>query len=146
MSADTGKAHRRRSGPLALVVIVVLVVVLVVLGVWAVTVKGVRLPKFSLPADHGVSASDPEWLRCTAETIERHPQLPGVGNGFVIESRQGQWLVRGRWLDTRVEVQDGSLLYGSPDSAESRQMPLDCPSVESSQPVETPGSTSGTVP
>lgn len=143
VSEDTDRGSRRRPGRAALVVVAIVVVALVVLGIWAFTVKGVRLPKFSLPADHGVSASDPDWLRCTVETIERHPQLPGVQHGFVIEFRQGEWLVSATWTDTRIEVRDEMLFYGSPDSVESRQMPLDCPDVSPSGSVDTPSGTGG---
>jgi hypothetical protein len=127
-------------------VLVAVVVALVGLGVWAFAVKGIRMPKFSFPADHGVSASDPDWVRCAVETIDRHPQLPGVQHGFVVEFQQGQWLVRGMWTDSWVEVRDRSLVYGSPGSGESRQMPVDCPDVWPSGPVETPGGTGGTAP
>jgi hypothetical protein len=119
-------------------VVAVLLVILVGVGVWVAVGKGVRLPKFSLPADHGVSASDPQWLRCAAETIERHPQPLGAQNGFVIEFSDGQWLVRGRWADKRVEVKNGTLLYASPGSADSRRMPVDCPGVSPSGTAETP--------
>jgi hypothetical protein len=111
---------------------VVFLVALVAAGVSVAVGKGVRLPKFSLPADHGVTASDPEWLRCAAETIERHPQPLGAQSGFLLEFSDGEWLVRGRWADKRVEVQGGDLLYASPGSTDSRRMPLDCPDVSAS--------------
>jgi hypothetical protein len=114
------------------VLVAVLLVVLVTAGVWVAVGKGARLPKFSLPADHGVTASDSEWLRCAAETVERHPQPVGAQNGFVIEFSGGEWLLRGRWADKRIEVDGGDLLYASPGSEDSRRMPLDCPSVSTS--------------
>jgi hypothetical protein len=56
VSGDTGGAYRRLSGAGA-VVLVAVVVALVGLCIWALGVKGVRLPEFSFPADHGVPAS-----------------------------------------------------------------------------------------
>jgi hypothetical protein len=105
------------------VVLVAIVVDLVGLGIWAFAVKGVRLPKFSFPADHGASASELEWLGGTVETIERHPQPSGAQHQSVTQSRQGEWLVSG----TRVEVTNGMLFHGSPDPVDSRQMPPGCP-------------------
>jgi hypothetical protein len=114
------------------VVTAALLVVVITAGLWVAVGKGVRLPKFSLPADHGVTASDPEWLRCAAETIERHSKQVGAQNGFVIELSGDEWLVRGRWADKHIEVDGGDLLYASPGSADFRRMPLDCPSVSTS--------------
>jgi hypothetical protein len=130
--AEGTQKRSRRWRAAEVVLLVVLLVALVAAGVWVAVGKGVRLPKFSLPADHGVTASDPEWLRCAAETIERHPQPLGAQSGFLIEFSDGEWLVRGRWADKRVEVQGGDLLYASPGSTDSRRMPLDCPDVSAS--------------
>jgi hypothetical protein len=135
---ETKNSKSRRWGRTEIVLVVVLLAVVAVVGAWVAIGKGARLPEFSMPADHEVSASDSEWLRCAAETIERHPQPLGAQNGFVIELSNGEWLVRGRWADRRVEVDNGDLLYGSPGSADSRRMPLDCPAVSPSGSVETP--------
>jgi hypothetical protein len=144
VSQDTDRGSRRRSGRAVLVVVGIMVVALVVLGIWAFAVKGARLPKFSFPADHGVSASDPDWLRCAAETIQRHPQEFGAQHGFVIESRQGQWVVSGTWFDKWVEVEDGEIAYRSPGSEDARRMPLDCPGISPSGSVDTSSGTGGT--
>ena len=146
MNEDLDRGSRQRSGRAVLVAVGIVVVALVVLGIWAFTVRGVRLPKFSLPADHGVSASDPDWLRCAAETIQRHPQEFGAQHGFVIESRQGQWVVGGMWFDKWVEVEDGAIAYRSPGSEDARRMPLDCPGVSLSGSVDTSNGTGGTTP
>jgi hypothetical protein len=137
VSRDRGKGSRRWSAPAVLVVLAI-VVALLGAGVWVAAGKGLRLPRFSFPADHGVSTTDPDWLRCAAETIQRHPQEFGAQHGFGVELRQRQWVVSGTWFDKWIEVADGKIADRSPGSTDARKMPLDCPGVGFSAPVESP--------
>jgi hypothetical protein len=83
-------------------------------------------PAESFAADHGVAASDEEWVRCAAETIERHPGPFAAQNGFEIEEvGQGRLTVRSALLTTEVQAVDQSLTYWRFEGW--HMVPLDCP-------------------
>jgi hypothetical protein len=85
-------------------------------------------PAESFAADHGVAASDEEWVRCAAETIERHPGPFAAQNGFEIEEvGQGRLTVRSALLTTEVQAVDQSLTYWRFEGW--HMVPLDCPRV-----------------
>ncbi len=82
----------------------------------------------SFPADHGVTATDDQWVRCAAETIEAHPEAFGAPSGFVIEADQsGALQVRTALITTPVQFADGRLSYRRFDSWHT--IPMDCPGV-----------------
>ena len=61
--------------------------------------------------DHGVSRA-PDWVRCSVETIERHPGPFGATSGFDLDWEMSRTLtVHTAWLTTKVEVVEGSLTY-----------------------------------
>ncbi|MBM3695877.1 MAG: hypothetical protein FJW79_08100 [Actinobacteria bacterium] len=108
-----------------------LAVLVALVGLGALGVVGLtgRMPKFWLAADHGVSASDPEWVRCAAETIERHPEPFRAEHGFVLEHEGAHLVVRSTWIDTGVQVGEGHLVWKPRSAQDFRDIPLDCPGV-----------------
>jgi hypothetical protein len=130
VSEEPADASRGWSRFEALVLLGILVA-LVALAVWAVVglTDRDRMPRLTFPADHGVSASDPEWLRCAAETVENHPEQFGAQHGFVVEYRQNRWLVRGTGAETWISVGDGKLIYRRPGWRHPRSFPVNCPGV-----------------
>lgn len=76
--------------------------------------------------DHG-TAGAPGWVRCAAETIERHPAAFGAASGFEIDWESPHFLkVRTALLTTQVQVVEGSLVYRR--GLGSHLVTLDCPS------------------
>ncbi len=85
-------------------------------------------PAESFAADHGVAASDEEWVRCAAETIERHPGPFAAQNGFEIEETgENRLVVRSALLRTEVQLVEGSLHYWRFQGW--HMVPLDCPGI-----------------
>jgi hypothetical protein len=94
------------AGPtvVALSLLAAAVAVIVLLLQWA--------PAESFAPDHGVAASDEEWVRCAAETIERHPGPFAAQSGFEIEEvGHRRLLVRSALLTTDVQLVEGALSY-----------------------------------
>ncbi len=76
--------------------------------------------------DHGVAGA-PGWVRCAAETIERHPAPFGASSGFEIDRESPRFVtVRTALITTRVQVAEGSLVYHR--GRGSHLVTLDCPS------------------
>ncbi len=85
-------------------------------------------PAESFAADHGVAASAEEWIRCAAETIERHPGPFTAHNGFEIEEAgQRRLVVRSALLTTEVQLVEGTLSYWRFKGWHA--VSLDCPEV-----------------
>lgn len=85
---------------------------LLVAGVVAMVLLLRPAPAESFAPDHGVAGSDAEWVRCAAETIERHPGPFTAQKGFEIEEvGERRLLVRTALLTTEVQLGDGNLHY-----------------------------------
>lgn len=82
----------------------------------------------SFPDDHGIDPESPAWLRCAAETIERHPS-PFTTGGFRITATDGSFaIVEGTHRDTEIAVVDGAwIMFRWRWVAQSVE--LDCPDV-----------------
>jgi hypothetical protein len=77
------------------------------------------------PDDHGLERDAPRWMRCAAETIERHP-FPFTFGGFAI-ARTGDQTARisGSHATFEITVVEGYVVYWL--GRGSHLLPLDCP-------------------
>jgi len=106
----------------------VVALLLVVAGVVGIVVLVRPAPLRSFPPDHGVGPADADWVRCAAETIERHPEPFAAQPGFEVErAGQGRLVVRSALLTTEVQPVEGSLSYWRFRGWHA--VPLDCPEV-----------------
>ena len=81
-------------------------------GALAIVLLFRSAPPQSPAADHGVRASAAEWVRCAAETIDKHPGPFAAQNGFEIEEAGSRRLVvRSALLTTEVQLVEGKLGY-----------------------------------
>ncbi|MEX1209173.1 MAG: hypothetical protein WEE36_11345 [Acidimicrobiia bacterium] len=109
--------------PVPTIIALLLIGAAVVATGWLVRDFGAR----SFPADHGLVSGAPDWLRCAAETIERHPS-PFTTGGFRITATDGRSaVVEGTFRTIDITLVEGWLTYRW--GRGSRLTGLDCPEV-----------------
>lgn len=79
----------------------------------------------SFPADHGVTSESPKWIRCAAETIERHPAPFTTGDFLITQTGERTALVEGTYRSIEITLVEGRLFYWR--FREHREAHLDCP-------------------
>jgi hypothetical protein len=84
------------------------------------------LPR-SFPGNHGLVSGAPDWLRCAAETIERHPSPFTTGGFRITATGGGSAVVEGTFRTIDITMADGGLMYRW--GRGSRITWLDCPEV-----------------
>lgn len=109
--------------PVPTIIALLLIGAAVVATAWLIRDFGPR----SFPADHGLVSGAPDWLRCAAETIERHPS-PFTAGGFRMTATDGRSaVVEGTFRTIDITLVEGRLFYRW--GRGSRTTHLDCPEV-----------------
>lgn len=109
--------------PVPTIIGLILVGAAIAATVWLVRDLGPR----SFPDDHGLTATSPEWLRCAAESIERHPVPFTTGAFRITATDHRSAVVEGTFRTIDVTLVEGRLSYWW--GWGSRALWLDCPEV-----------------